>query len=73
MTIDWQDEHHIATLTKCGIHRDHARELISMSDAELADAVAKFGPHPDKTDRQIALVEAAKAEIAYRKSSGGER
>jgi hypothetical protein len=68
MTTDWQTEHHISILTKCGIHRDNARKIISLSDAELVEAVAKFEPIPNKTAMQAGLVAAAKAEIEYRRN-----
>jgi hypothetical protein len=68
MTNDWQTEAHISILTKCGIHRDNARKIISMSDVELTDAVAKFEPIQNKTAMQAGLVAAAKAEIEYRKN-----
>lgn len=65
MSIDWQAEDHLHTLTKCGICRDHARQIISMTDAQLTEAVTKFDPN--KSAKLAALVAAAHAEIAYRK------
>lgn len=65
---DWQTEHHISILTKCGIHRDNARKIIAMSDAELAQGLAAVESRPDKTPAQEAMIAAGKAELAYRKS-----
>lgn len=68
MTNDWQTEHHISILTKCGIHRDHARKIVSLSDAELANAVLTVLPS-SASAMQRGLVAAAQAEIDYRKSA----
>lgn len=69
MTNDWQTEHHISILTKCGIHRDHARKMMTLSDAELAKGAATALPETASA-MQRGLVAAAKAEIAYRKTGG---
>lgn len=65
MTTDWQTEHHISLLTKCGIHRDHARKIMSLSDAELT-AAAATALTETASAMQRGLVKAAAAEIEFR-------
>jgi hypothetical protein len=68
-TLNQDTEYHLSLLTKCNVSRQQAAKIISMSDADLADAVAKFGQVPNKTAMQTGLVAAAEAEIAYRKGA----
>lgn len=60
------DEHHIGLLTDCGIHRDFARKIVAMSDAEIASAIAQFAPIANKSAMQTALVAAASRETLIR-------
>ena len=69
MTNDWQTEHHISILTKCGIHRDHARKMMALSDAELAKGASTILP-ATASAMQRGLIAAAQAEIEYRKTGG---
>ncbi len=62
------EDQHLALLTDCGIHRDFARKIVAMTDAELSDAIAKFGSMPNKTAMQDGLIAAAKREIIIRQA-----
>jgi hypothetical protein len=66
---DWQTEHHISILTKCGVHRDNARKIIAMTDAQLTEGIAAVEGRPNKTPSQESMIAAARAELAYRKSA----